>query len=871
MGNALRAGIFGVLLTAAFLGLWSCKSGDANDIADALADRLNDALAFDGESDENGPPPEGSSAAEAPQLDSLEAPLELSLGQSFSFALVSLFDDYSRVDGAIVHVVGAKSYKRVSGALLRVIAALEKRRAMDLFGRLKIDKALNGYVGQIDIALQTRDGKIGAYKRLTLHIRDAEAQATPDRVLSFDSTTDDVAGKAPTASAEVTAPQILRLDAPSELAMGAEFALTLQSDITDPARLKALIVAIPQADSYRQVLIVDKPTRVLDPFVVRGSLAAGGLTLGQRLVYKLALLSEDGLVGAYRSWSFVVVAPLAEDGDADATDHDTTIVDGDSEAEAEDDTLCRSCNANAPCPKGYSCDASGGVGVCVQDCLQILRIPAKGVGLCPDGFTCTVTSVNPRCLPNTVSYACTDNTLYATDTCERRRAIVECPGGQVCDAVSGSCLNAAVDGDETDNDTGLTCLANSTCCNSDGFWMEPGTSCKEGGAADCLEWVCDASHACVEKVVEGFCYIENLGCMEDTTPSPVNSCLACDAGKAPRALTPLADAQSCDDGNACTEKDFCRNATCVSGTQVTCPDDQNPCTTASCDYRLGCVQLPQSDLACPAPGPCALSGVCRQGVCQAAASAPDCTACAKVPSSDEDVCIKGQCLAREKGEPFRCAGSCPLSDTAGAIERVKIPQTSVCIDAYEASLVASKSTTTAILGSTSDDYGSCLATDGTTTSCAYTLSAQAKAGVLPSRYLTWARAVSLCKLAGERLCSVREWQTACGGPAGTAYPYGASYQNSTCVDDAYIVGANPMIQLKGKATGCESADLAFDMVGNVDEWLADSDGNSDGHYVAGGSVYSSKPSCTTLIGDYPFNGPAQRGVRCCLDVPALAR
>ena len=687
----------------------------------------------------------------------------------------------------------------------------------------------------------------------------------------FDSTTDDVAGEAPQASTAAAAPQILRLDAPAELPLGASFALSLQSDIALPLNLKALIVAAPQAKTYRQVMIVDKPTRVLDPFIVRGRLAETGLPLGQRLVYKLALQNAEGLVGTYRSWSFVVVAAAVPDGDGEAqendlTDDDTGVAaDGDSEpeGEGEDSILCRSCSANAPCPTGYSCDSVGGVGVCVQDCLQILRIPAKPVGLCPDGFSCTVTPSNPRCLPNTLSYSCSANTLYGIDSCARERLIAECRDGQVCDAVRGSCQDPPVDGDSDGTDT--RCRVGSTCCNADGFWQAQGTLCREGGKEVCLESVCSAEHACVERVRAGFCYIANLGCMESGQSSPVNSCLACD-GKAPHTLTALAEGAVCDDGNACTTNDTCQKEVCVPGAALVCIEDRNPCTKAVCDPFLGCQQQPQSDIACPSPGPCAVTGVCKEGTCAVGRIAADCTPCTNSPASSEDACLRGACVSRRTGEPFRCPGACPQT-TTDKITRLKVPQTSVCIDAYEASLIADKGTQSVVLGSVEADYGSCPAADGTSGSCTYSLSVQAQEGIRASRYLNWPRAAELCRLAGARLCSVREWQTACGGPAALAYPYGTAYKAAVCVDSSYFTGTNPLPQIKGLAASCETGGGAFDMVGNVEEWLEDSDGFSDGHYIAGGSCNTQNASCKTLIRDYGSNGAAQRGVRCCQDVP----
>src|SRR5262249_30867660 len=86
------------------------------------------------------------------------------------------------------------------------------------------------------------------------------------------------------------------------------------------------------------------------------------------------------------------------------------------------------------------------------------------------------------------------------------------------------------------------------------------------------------------------------------------------------------------------------------------------------------------------------------------------------------------------------------------------------------------------------------------------------AGVQPSRCVTWFQASPACLPAGKRLLTSREWQ---GAAAGTPDPGVADDGATTCVttgDEPADTGSRP---------SCASVWGAFDMVGNVDEWVAD--------------------------------------------------
>ena len=57
---------------------------------------------------------------------------------------------------------------------------------------------------------------------------------------------------------------------------------------------------------------------------------------------------------------------------------------------------------------------------------------------------------------------------------------------------------------------------------------------------------------------------------------------------------PVDDGTACDDNNAWTKNDVCQSGVCA-GQAPKCPKDNNACTTASCDPANGCGQSPVAD------------------------------------------------------------------------------------------------------------------------------------------------------------------------------------------------------------------------------------------------------------------------------------
>jgi hypothetical protein len=85
-------------------------------------------------------------------------------------------------------------------------------------------------------------------------------------------------------------------------------------------------------------------------------------------------------------------------------------------------------------------------------------------------------------------------------------------------------------------------------------------------------------------------------------------------------------------------------------------------------------------------------------------------------------------------------------------------------------------------------------------------------GVHPSACVTWFQAAQACRLSGKRLATNLEWQDAAAGTPDPGTDNGTSDCNISTAGDAVDTGSR---------SNCKSSWGAFDMVGNVVEWVAD--------------------------------------------------
>jgi eukaryotic-like serine/threonine-protein kinase len=161
------------------------------------------------------------------------------------------------------------------------------------------------------------------------------------------------------------------------------------------------------------------------------------------------------------------------------------------------------------------------------------------------------------------------------------------------------------------------------------------------------------------------------------------------------------------------------------------------------------------------------------------------------------------------------------------------------------------------LGSASDDYAPCMDNGQ---NCANDIYAVSLPSEIPSSRITWFQAQEACANAGKRLPTSAEWQVGANGTPNL----GPDDHATTC-----NTSNNATTTLTGVRRGCVSARGAFDMVGNVAEWVAEwvplSTGcpgwgsfSDDIMCLSGASTSGTGPGAL-LRGGFFFSGDASSG------------
>jgi formylglycine-generating enzyme required for sulfatase activity len=172
----------------------------------------------------------------------------------------------------------------------------------------------------------------------------------------------------------------------------------------------------------------------------------------------------------------------------------------------------------------------------------------------------------------------------------------------------------------------------------------------------------------------------------------------------------------------------------------------------------------------------------------------------------------------------------------------------------------------------------------------HVVKAISREGVVPQAYISRDEAESACKRAQKRLCTEAEWVHACMGAQKSTFPYGAERQPGACNDsgkaplpaywaspgaasDSWHAMNDPRLNQMpntvaktGSHARCRSAFGAFDMMGNVHEWVADRQGTFLGGYYLDTKLNGDGCHYKTVA-----HGPAYHdystGFRCCADAP----
>jgi hypothetical protein len=192
--------------------------------------------------------------------------------------------------------------------------------------------------------------------------------------------------------------------------------------------------------------------------------------------------------------------------------------------------------------------------------------------------------------------------------------------------------------------------------------------------------------------------------------------------------------------------------------------------------------------------------------------------------------------------------------------------------------------------------------------------ARSEKDVYPQGYISRTVAQAACKASGKRLCSREEWMRACKGPKGWTFPYGNKRKPDRCNSSKphllqAFFGSNPhkwdyndafnnpkldqepgYLALTGFFQDCVTPEGAYDMVGNLHEWVSDTVGDdiqdilakdkvdrNDQPWHAGNGIFMGGffsttdqhgPGCTfTTIAHEPKYHDYSTGFRCCKSLP----
>ncbi len=344
----------------------------------------------------------------------------------------------------------------------------------------------------------------------------------------------------------------------------------------------------------------------------------------------------------------------------------------------------QACDDGDPCQSGDTCNG----GLCqagpdrkdcndknpctVDACEPFFGCRPSGeiVAPCDDGDPCTVRTIcnDGRCVAFGYD-TCDDGNACTLDLCKAGFGCTHTPTFALCDD-GNPCT-------ELDLCDGALCRghANRCACTSDAVCHVtlPKDAC--AGTPTCVAGQC--------------VYAPGTG---TTCPKPTNPCLVsrCDAS-GQCVTSPALDGTGCPDTSVCSVGGVCLGGQCV-GTPVFC-NDQNDCTTDTCQDDKGCVFTPRTEGPCDDTDPCTEGEHCAGGYCGAGTytcgpclTKYDCIAsmpaspCTKGFICDDGVCSPAESAGCDSSFDTACAhATCDV--TTGACVMVTAADGTKCDDA----------------------------------------------------------------------------------------------------------------------------------------------------------------------------------------------
>lgn len=298
---------------------------------------------------------------------------------------------------------------------------------------------------------------------------------------------------------------------------------------------------------------------------------------------------------------------------------------GDPGVDGLDVTLCAPGDQDCPCASDADCDPSYG-DLCGQNrCNKALGVcmiaPVQKDGtLCDDQDPCTL---DDACLKGVCAGRpdpCDDQNPCTADHCEPGVGCRHDPQDAPCE---------------------------------DGDFCQGPDSCLGGACVSGPPVSCDDKNPCTEDTCEAA-----SGCVHMPRPGP------------------------CDDGNACTVGDQCESGECLPTGPRDC-NDHEPCTSDACDPAAGCRNDPVEG-GCDDGDPCTQGDFCQDGACQPG-PVKQCSVCGDhacdAPSEDCKTCPQdcGECPPDCVPDAMVGCGATLGGTTAGGTNAMETYFTLACI------------------------------------------------------------------------------------------------------------------------------------------------------------------------------------------------
>jgi len=268
------------------------------------------------------------------------------------------------------------------------------------------------------------------------------------------------------------------------------------------------------------------------------------------------------------------------------------------------------------------------------------------VPLCDDGNPCTMDACDAEvgCVYEVMDGGeCADGDVCTVgDHCEAGECVglpVDCDDGNPCtDDFCDGLGGCSAEPNAADCDDGDPCTAGDHC--SDGVCAGESVDCQCQVDADCAaledDDLCNGTLICDLDAFPHLCVVDPDTEIECPEPAegPDAYCLktTCDGETGDCGFAPDHEGLACEDGDACTFGDACADGACVPGGPLACADG-NPCTDDACDPEVGC-KYTLNAAACDDGNPCTAGDHCEDGAC-VSDGLTDC--------DDQDACTTDSC------------------------------------------------------------------------------------------------------------------------------------------------------------------------------------------------------------------------------------